>query len=94
MWNTMIKELKIVAKDGTKFTPPMFSHVYHLTTVGEAQDNYDWFGWSIKIAGRITNPADYRYAKELSEAVEKKLVRVGPPPEEAVSSAPKDDVPF
>ena len=31
-WNSMISGIKLQGTNG-KFTPPMFSHIYHLTTV-------------------------------------------------------------
>ena len=51
-WLNMMQSIKIGGK-----VPPMFSHVYHLTTLGESNEKGNWAGWKIVI-GRTLDSND------------------------------------
>jgi hypothetical protein len=99
MWNTLMK--KIMKRIGQKvFNPPSYSHIYRLTTVGQAKDSYSWFGWTIINAGEVTDTAVYQLAREFSKQCAAGLVRVSAPPsdsdmaEGAGVSGNGEEVPF
>ena len=68
-WMSRMNGLKLARKDGTLFTPPMFSHVYHLTTTAESNDQGSWFGWKIETGSAVENAALYQAAKAFRDAV-------------------------
>jgi hypothetical protein len=55
-WLNMMMSLKMSKKDGTKYTPPMFSHSYMLSTVSEKNEQGSWRGWLIEMGGPLTDP--------------------------------------
>lgn len=64
MWNTLMFAQKGKTPDGKSFSLPTFSTYYKLGVVQENNAKGNWFGWSIKLTGRIDNLALYNYAKE------------------------------
>jgi hypothetical protein len=50
------------------FTPPRFSHIYHLKTIGEENSKGSWHGWEMSLEGPITDAALYTRAKGLLTA--------------------------
>lgn len=56
-WLNMMMTMKMV-KPGTqdKFTPPMFSHTYLLSTVAESNTEGNWFGWLIQLGQEVKDP--------------------------------------
>lgn len=63
-WLSLMMNIKLEGPDGDKFTPPMYSHKYHLSTVPESNEKGNWFGWKIENAGIIDD------AKLIGEARE------------------------
>ena len=55
-WLSSMRSIKIDGKDG-KFTPPMYSHKYNLSSVPESNDSGNWYGWKIENAG-LLEPGD------------------------------------
>jgi hypothetical protein len=51
-WNSMMMSVKLPGKNGL-YTPPMYSQVYRLTTVGESNDKGKWFGWEVERVGSV-----------------------------------------
>lgn len=49
-WLALMRGIKMDGPDG-KFTPPMFSHVYHISTLSESNDKGSWYGWKIENGG-------------------------------------------
>ena len=74
-WNSTMAQLKLPKQDGTMFTPPMFSHVYHLTTIPEANDVGAWSGWKIDIHSQVPSIDWYNAAKKFSADVRKGIVK-------------------
>jgi hypothetical protein len=66
-WNAQMGALTGKGKNGT-FTLPMFSSVYRLKTVAEANDKGDWFGWEIS-RERALDPANPEDADLVQQAV-------------------------
>lgn len=47
-WNTNMGRVRLTRADGTVVKNPLpFACVYHMTTVSEKKDNYNFFGWKI-----------------------------------------------
>lgn len=69
-WMTQMKNLKLEGANG-KFTPPMFSHIYPLSTIQESNDQGSWRGVSIGqptlLNGKQTDV--YQKAKEFRDMV-------------------------
>ena len=89
-WNSMMQSVVMQGKNGP-FTPPRFSHIYHLKTVGEENSKGSWHGWEISREGPITDGALYERAKEFSESIMAGEVVVKHTDESAVGD---DDLPF
>jgi hypothetical protein len=81
-WNTVMRRIMFRDAQNRVFNPPSYSHVYRLTTVGEAKDTYDWFGWNIISEGQVKDVSIYKMAREFAKQVESGNVRVSAPPQE------------
>lgn len=68
-WMTVMQNIKMEREDGSKFTPPMFSHKYHVTTVAESNDQGSWFGWKIVTGAQIEDANLYNAAKSFRDAI-------------------------
>mgnify|MGYP006400891317 FL=1 len=92
-WMTQMQHLKIERADGSKFTPPTYSHMYRVTTVGEAKDDYTWKGVKIELERQLgsdkkqrdADVALYEGAKGFREQVMSGVANVAPPPDEGSS---------
>lgn len=96
-WNTTMKRIIKKAPNGQMYNPPSYAYVYRLTTIGEAKDSYDWFGWQIVSEGEVRDVEIYKLAREFSSQVEAGKVAVSAPPRDDFeeSGAPSSDgVPF
>jgi hypothetical protein len=87
LWMSKMNDLKLRRRDGSIFTPPMFSHAYRLTTVPEKNDQGSWYGWKIDLVGQVTNPDIYMGGKQFRDAVKAGEVKTQPLTEEAISGA-------
>jgi len=67
-WLNMITALKMQGPEG-KYTPPMFSHFYNLTTVLQTKDQNSWYGWKVEMGGMMTDPNLIASARDLSKIV-------------------------
>ena len=88
-WNSMIQSRVMNGKNGA-FTPPRFSHVYHLKTVSEENSKGSWHGWEISLEGPIQEPNIYQNAKSFAQSIMKGEVNVKHESEETNSS----DIPW
>ena len=68
-WMTVMQNIKMQRADGSSFTPPMFSHQYHVTTVPESNDKGSWFGWKIVTDKQIEDAHLYNAAKSFRDAI-------------------------
>lgn len=87
-WNSMMSSIKLEGKNG-KFTPPMFSHIYHLSTVEMSNKKGTWNTWSISKVGPVQDRGTYEQAKSFAESVSKGDVQAKHSSEEV-----EDKVPF
>ena len=67
-WNSMIASRTMSGQNGP-FTPPRYSHVYHLKTVAEENSKGSWHGWDISLQGQVDNLYLYNASKAFSETV-------------------------
>ena len=74
-WNSMMLGIKMQGEEGA-FTPPMYSHIYKLTTVPKSNSKGTWFGWDIKKVGPVSSQDAYEDAKSFLQAVSKNAVKV------------------
>jgi len=88
LWLSMMMSIKMEKPDGEKFTPPMFSHKYHLSSIPESNDKGDWFGWKIDNAGVIDSKL-VAEAKETAKLASADMQRKLP-----AASESEDDTPF
>ena len=87
-WNSMISGIKLQGTNG-KFTPPMFSHIYHLTTVEMSNKKGTWSTWSVAKVGPVQDMGAYERAKVFADSVSKGDVQAKHGGEES-----EDKVPF
>ena len=85
-WNSMMLSTRLIGKNGP-YTPPMYSHLYRLTTQGESNDKGKWFGWEVEKIGPIEDPALYLEAKQFAASVTSGEAKVKHASEDAVESA-------
>jgi hypothetical protein len=67
-WNSLMMSVKLPGKNGP-YTPPMYSQLYRLSTVGESNDKGKWFGWEIERIGSVEDMGAYAAAKAFSASV-------------------------
>jgi hypothetical protein len=88
-WNTIMMNMQMSKADGTKFTPPIFSQVYLLTTEPEQNEAGSWSGWRIEPYSQVPSMELYQAAKKFSQDVNKGLVKESAPP-----TLDDEDTPF
>jgi len=67
-WNSMMMSAKLMGANGP-FTPPMYSHLYRLTTQAESNDKGKWFGWEVEKVGPVTDKSLYMAAKAFASQI-------------------------
>ena len=85
-WNSMMMSTKLMGKSGP-YTPPMYSHVYRLSTQAESNDKGKWYGWEIEKVGPIEDMNQYSAAKAFAQQVGAGEVKVKHEAEGAETSA-------
>lgn len=87
------QQMAIQVKVGDKtFTPPPFSHTYHVATSMETKDTNSWFGWVINDPQMVTDKDLYETAKKFGNDVLAGLVKISEPPVEGQVHA--EDTPY
>lgn len=74
-WNSMLMSTRLMGKNGP-FTPPMYSHIYRLTTQAESNDKGKWFGWEIEKVGSLDDRNIYAAAKSFALSINSGDVKV------------------
>jgi len=74
-WNSMMMSVKLNGKNGL-YTPPMYSQVYRLSTVGESNDKGKWFGWEVERVGSVEDSNVYQTAKLFAQSISSGDVKV------------------
>lgn len=72
---SMIMSRQMTGKNGP-FTPPMYSHVYSLTTHAEENSKGKWHGWEMSLEKQVGDINLYNSAKTFAESVDKGDVNV------------------
>lgn len=91
-WLGQMMSLQIKVGDKS-FTPPPFSHSYHVATGMETKDSNSWFGWIINDPVLVNDKNLYETAKKFGQDVSAGLVKVTAPPQEGVVDA-DSEVPY
>lgn len=89
-WNSLMTTLKMTGLNG-KFVPPMFSHIYRLTTVQEQNELGAWSGWHIELVEPVVDVDLYNAAKEFALAVRAGRIAITAPP---ATETLESDLPF
>jgi hypothetical protein len=85
-WNSMMMSTKMIGKNGP-FTPPMYSHLYRLTTQAESNDKGKWYGWEIERIGPVEDKDLYVSAKSFAASINDGAVKVQHAHEDGASAA-------
>lgn len=96
LWMSAMRNIEMTAPDGRKFTPPMFSHLYRLSTETEKKDEYTWKGIKIDVV-RPLNADEislYKAAKEFRAEIEAGKIDLEEAQEKAAQAGSTDEVPF
>ena len=75
-WNSAIKSIKMKDTNGNLFTPPRFSHIWHLSTASEENKSGSWHGWQITKDTVIEDAALYAEARLLAQSIQAGEVKV------------------
>ena len=74
-WNSMMMSTKLMGAKGP-YTPPMYSHLYRLTTQAESNDKGKWYGWEIEKVGPVEDMNVYAAAKAFATQINAGDVKV------------------
>ena len=88
-WLGQMMSLQVKVGDKT-FTPPPFSHSYHLGTGMETKDTNSWYGWLINDPLMVNDKGVYEAAKKFGADVSAGLVKVSEPPAEGAPTGDSD----
>jgi hypothetical protein len=92
-WNSMISSLTMQGKNGP-FTPPRFSHIYHLKTISEENSKGSWHGWEMSRVGPVEDRAIYQRGKDFATSITAGDVVVKHQDDSVSDNNLNDDVPF
>ena len=67
-WNSMIQSRTMMGDKGP-FTPPRYSHIYHLKTIAEENSKGSWHGWDISLDSQVKDMYLYQAARAFNETV-------------------------
>ena len=67
-WNSMMMSRVMQGSNGA-FTPPRFSHIYHLKTIQEENSKGSWHGWEMSVEGPVQDISMYQQAKKFAEDI-------------------------
>lgn len=96
-WMSRMESIKFKNAAQQLYTPPMFSHIYTLTTTAEQNDAGSWFGWRIGDAERLEDAGLFAAAKDFKRAIAAGEVKEQQPVAPSQSGGvdlPEDQVPF
>jgi hypothetical protein len=93
-WNSAMRALKMKDGSGKMFTPPRFSHIWHLETVPEENKSGTWHGWQISKDSLIEDANLYAEAKLFAESIQAGKVNVQHHQGDESPSSSDENVPF
>ena len=82
-WIGRMMDLKLKNKEGKKYTPPRYSHIYTLSTLTEKNDKGSWKGLKIDLKGVVEDIELYNEAKQFAALVKSEKVKVQEPVSES-----------
>lgn len=85
-WNSNLSTMRVEGQNGS-FTPPIFSHLWGLSTVAESNDKGNWRGFRVELIGPVQDINAYAAAKEFFKIVESGAARMSVPNDERGSSS-------
>ena len=88
-WNSIMAS-RSMQGSGAPFTPPRYSHIYHLKTIQEENSKGSWHGWEMSCEGVIADAGLYSRCKSFAESITSGDVVVKHTETESV----KNDIPF
>lgn len=68
-WMGIARGLKVRLSSGKIVNPPLFSHVYNVTTEKRSNDQGNWHVFHVAKSHAVSNPELYQYAKEFHSHV-------------------------
>ncbi len=78
-WNSVMAGITMRGKEGQPFTPPLFSHMYRTTTIGEKNVHGSWYTWDITMHSPVATPEIYNPCKQFAVDMGKSKVAALPP---------------
>lgn len=63
-WLSIMTAMKMNGKNG-KYTPPMYSHIYDISTVPESNNKGTWYGWKIVLNRQLDQQALLAPARDM-----------------------------
>ena len=95
-WISMIGGRTMQGENGP-FTPPMFSHVYRLTTVSQENSKGSWHGWEVSLeraldVGKVAELNLYHAAKSFGKSVASGNEQVKHQQDEPISTNARDEL--
>lgn len=84
-WLSIATSLKFTNPKGEKYTPPLFAHMYHLSSVPESNDQGSWMGWKVDIMDRVNDMAlieESRKVVNLTKESSSRMITAGTPEDE------------
>lgn len=68
-WLSLMMSIKLEGPEG-RFTPPMFSHKYHISSVPEKNEKGSWYGWKLENAGLLDDKELIEEAKTAHKRIQ------------------------
>jgi hypothetical protein len=78
-WNSVMAGITMRGKEGQPFTPPLFSHIYRTTTIGEKNVHGSWYTWDITMHSPVATSEIYNSGKQFAIDMGKSKVAALPP---------------
>lgn len=96
LWMAMMRKIEMTTPDGRSFNPPMFSHIYKISTVSESNDQGTWKGIKVEIERPLSNAEYpiYAAAKAFRKEIEAGRVKVDDSQIDSQEKSNDDEVPF
>lgn len=83
-WMTQMSEKKGQKSDGSRYTLPMFSSVFKLSSMERSNDDGYWYGWRIEDTGVLLDQTDevFKYGYDYWQQITEGLARAEAPAQE------------
>lgn len=87
-WLSLATSIVFKRADGSPFNPPLFSHVYNLSCIGESNAKGSWMGWKIENGGVVQQIQLVENARETKKQFSENQLAL-----KDTTSAPDDEIP-